>query len=930
MSRRHTPESLPDDFEERIVDIDVQAEMQGAFLEYAYSVIYSRALPDARDGLKPVQRRILFGMHEMGLRPDRGHVKSQRIVGEVMGKYHPHGDSAIYDALVRMAQPFTMRLPLVDGHGNFGSLDDGPAASRYTEARMAPAALQMVGSLDEDTVDFVPTYDDQLTQPGVLPAAYPNLLVNGASGIAVGMATNMPPHNLVEVIGAARHLIDHPDATLDDLMRFVPGPDLPGGGMIVGLDGIREAYATGRGTFRTRATARIENVTPRRKGIVVTELPYLIGAEKVRDKLKDLVQSKRLQGIADFKDLSDLEHPLRLVIEVKNGFNPEAVLEQLYRLTPMEDSFGINNVALVDGQPRTQGLKDLLAVYVEFRTDVVRRRTAYRLGRARDRLHLVEGLLIAIVDIDEVIALIRASDDTAQARARLIGAFDLSELQANYILELQLRRLTKFSRIELETEAGELRERIQGLEAVLSDHGLLLRTVSDELAEVAQQHGTPRRTVLLESAGGPAKGSAASATPLEVADDPCWVLLSSTDLLARTADAGQLASDGDRASHDVVRSVIPATARGEFGLLTSAGRVLRMSVLELPTLPPTAGPPTLSGGAPLTAFHELTAGERAVALLALRPDAPGLALGTARGVVKRVLPDYPSGRDEWEMISLRPGDSVVGAATVDDDEVHLAFITSDAQLLHFRASAVRPQGRPAGGMAGIKLAAGASVIWFGAVDPSAANVVVTAAGSSHALPGTQAGSVKTTPMQEYPAKGRATGGVRCHRFLKGEDTLILGWAGTAPARAAGPNGVPVPLPAPDGRRDGSGAPGTAPIAAVAGAYPAAVSAGTPASGSTPTLADAAATVDGEVDATMATTVDATVDAGVDTRIDDADAVAREVNRPDVDSTRTAGDIEEDPAVEVGAPDEDHSYDRDDSGRDSGPEGADEGDVLFDL
>ena len=356
MARRRSNEpTLPEDFEERIVDIDVEEEMQGAFLEYAYSVIYSRALPDARDGLKPVQRRILFGMHDMGLRPDRGHVKSSRIVGDVMGKYHPHGDGAIYDALVRMAQPFTMRLNLVDGHGNFGSLDDGPAASRYTEARMAPAALPMVASLDENTVDFVPNYDDQLMQPGVLPAAYPNLLVNGAAGIAVGMATNMPPHNLGEVVGAACHLIDHPDATLSDLMRYVPGPDLPGGGRIAGLEGIRDAYETGRGTFRTRATCRIENVTPRRKGIVITELPYLVGPEKVTTKIQELVRAKRLQGISDLQDLTDGKQGLRLVIEIKNGFNPEAVLEKLYKLTPLEDSFGINNVTLVDGQPRTLG-----------------------------------------------------------------------------------------------------------------------------------------------------------------------------------------------------------------------------------------------------------------------------------------------------------------------------------------------------------------------------------------------------------------------------------------------------------------------------------------------------------------------------------------------------------------------------------------------
>ncbi len=514
-SRSSTPP--PDDIVENIVDIGVAQEIQEAFLEYSYSVIYARALPDARDGLKPVQRRILFGMNELGLRPDRPHVKSSRIVGEVMGKYHPHGDSAIYDTLVRLAQPFTMRLPLVDGHGNFGSLDDGPAASRYTEARMAPAAMLMVAGLDEDTVDFVPNYDDTHQQPGVLPAAFPNLLVNGASGIAVGMATNMAPHNLVEVVAAARHLLEHPDCSLEDLMGFVPGPDLPGGGRIIGLDGIREAYLTGRGSFRTRATARVESITPRRKGIVVTELPYLVGPEKVIERIKDLVQAKKLAGISDVKDLTDRRHGLQLVIEVRSGFVPEAVLEELYRLAPLEESFGINNVALVDGQPRTMGLKELLEVFVGFRTDVVRRRTAYRLARRQERLHLVEGLLIAIVDIDEVIQLIRSSDDAATAKARLMGVFDLTDVQATYILDLQLRRLTKFSRIELEKEQEELRRHITELSAILGDERLLRRTVSDELTEVAKAHGTPRRTVLLESAGAGPALAARQRTPRRLA-----------------------------------------------------------------------------------------------------------------------------------------------------------------------------------------------------------------------------------------------------------------------------------------------------------------------------------------------------------------------------------------------------------------------------
>src|SRR4051794_2034082 len=468
---------LPDDFEEHIVDVDVGDEMRTSYLEYAYSVIYSRALPDARDGLKPVQRRILYTMADMGLRPDRGHVKSARVVGEVMGRLHPHGDSAIYDALVRMVQPWSMRLPLVDGHGNFGSPDAGPAAMRYTECRMAAAALPMTTSIDEDTVDFRPNYDSRELEPAVLPAALPNLLVNGASGIAVGMATNMAPHNLVEVIQALRHLITHPNAGLDTLMRFIPGPDLPGGGRIVGLDGVRDAYETGRGTFRMRATARVESVTSRRKGIVVTELPYGVGPEKVIERIKTLVQSKKLQGIADVKDLTDLDKGLRLVIEVKGGINPDALLEQLYRLTPMEDSFGINNVTLVDGQPRTLWLKPLLEVYLQHRYDVVRRRSTYRRGRAAERLHLVEGLLVAILDIDEVIELIRSSENSAEAKERLIAVFDLSDVQATYILDMQLRRLTKFSRLELETERSELARTIDALGEILGDEARLRQVV---------------------------------------------------------------------------------------------------------------------------------------------------------------------------------------------------------------------------------------------------------------------------------------------------------------------------------------------------------------------------------------------------------------------------------------------------------------------
>ncbi|MGO1584304.1 MAG: DNA gyrase/topoisomerase IV subunit A, partial [Actinomycetaceae bacterium] len=496
---RSTPPPVVD---EQIVDIDVSSEMEGSFLEYAYSVIYARALPDARDGLKPVQRRILYQMDEMGLRPDRAHVKSSRVVGDVMGKLHPHGDSAIYDAMVRLAQDFAMRLPVVDGHGNFGSLDDGPAAPRYTEVRQAPAALAMVADLGEDVVDLVPNYDGSTLQPEVLPSAIPNLLVNGASGIAVGMATNMAPHNLVEVVAAARHLVAHPDASLEALQRFVPGPDLPGGGRIIGLDGVREAQAGGRGAFRTRATVRVEQVTARRKGLVITELPYMVGTERVIGKIKDGVDARRIEGISNVVDLTDRHHGLRLVIELKTGYNPDAVLEQLYRYTPLEESFSINNVALVDGQPRTLGLKEMLEVFVDHRLTVTRRRTEYRLRRARERIHLLDGLLVAVLNIDEVVQLIRSAESAAAAKAQLISVFDLTEVQAEYILDLQLRRLTRYSVIELEKEHEELLRLAAELEEVLGSDQALRTLVSSDLAEVAAAHGTPRRTVLLESAGG--------------------------------------------------------------------------------------------------------------------------------------------------------------------------------------------------------------------------------------------------------------------------------------------------------------------------------------------------------------------------------------------------------------------------------------------
>ncbi len=809
--RTPPPEAPSSGIVERIEDVDVSAEMQDSYLEYAYSVIYARALPDARDGLKPVQRRILYMMGEMGLRPDRGHVKSARVTGEVMGKLHPHGDGAIYDALVRMAQDFTLRVPLIDGHGNFGSLDDGPAAARYTEARLAAVALEMTADIDEDTVDFQPNYDSSQQEPAVLPAAIPNLLVNGASGIAVGMVTNMAPHNLIEVVGAAKHLLENPDASLDELMAYVPGPDLPGGGTIVGLAGIREAYETGRGSFRTRAKVSVEQITARKSGLVITELPYLVGPEKVIEKIKDGVNAKKLSGISDVADLSDRQKGMRLVIGIKTGFNPEAVLEQLYKHTPLEDGFSINNVALVEGGPQTLGLRDLLRVYLDHRVEVVTRRSRFRLARRQERLHLVEGLLIAILDIDEVIQVIRGSDDSAEASGKLQQVFDLSQLQAEYILELRLRRLTRFSRIELETERDGLRAEIAELEAILASDARIRAVVAEELDEVVEKYGTPRRTLLTEAKASIAtvgsKKSAGAGPALEIADSPTVVYLSTTGRAVRVDLAEGAAAPAvapRRSKHDAVLSALAATSRAEIGAVTNRGRLIRFSPIDLPVVP--VNSIHLAAGARIVDYlGGLPKGERVIGLVSLAAEAAPIALGTVQGVVKRVAPGGWPNKPDFEIVALKPRDELVGVAHAADDR-ELVFAASDGQLLHFAASAVRPQGAAAGGMAGINLGADARVIGFFVVDPAAENVVVTVSVPLATLPGSDPGRGKISAFSEFPGKGRATGGVRAHAFLKGEGMLSLAWVGPQPARALALDGAARQLPEALARRDASGVP----------------------------------------------------------------------------------------------------------------------------
>lgn len=802
--RKKAAPSSPDTVEEKITHIDVSEEMRTSFLEYAYSVIYARALPDARDGLKPVQRRIVYMMSEMGLWPNKGHVKSSRVVGEVMGKLHPHGDSAIYDAIVRLAQDFNLRMPLVDGHGNFGSLDDGPAAARYTEVRMAPTAQDMVSNLDEDVVDFVPNYDNQFLQPAVLPAAFPNLLVNGANGIAVGMATYIAPHNLGETVAGAIHLLENPQATTEDLMRFIPGPDLPGGGIIVGLDGIRQAYETGRGIFRTRAKTSIERVSARKMGIVVTELPYMVGPEKVIEKIKDGVQKGRLKGISAVTNLTDREHDLRLVIEVKSGFNPEAVRASLFKHTPMEDSFGINAVALVDGQPRTLGLKEMLQVFLDHRMEIVMRRSQYRLRKRQERLHLVRGLLIAVLDIDDVIQIIRASEDSAQAKTRLMEAFDLDEVQAEHILSLQLRRLTKFSRLELEAERDRLTAEIAELEALIASREKRQELVASELREVAQKRSDPRRTVLLEEEGA-AQLTADQDTPLEIPDEPATVVLGAGGLVARFPGHEALSAEAGREPWDTIISTALTTARGQVGAVTSHGTLYKLTALEVPALVRSAAAPSLRGTPPISRLLPLEDGEEVVGLVPLDEDGPTWWAATSSGVIKRIRPQVLATQDSYSIITLDSDDQVVAAGSGSDDGAFV-LISSAAQLLRTPADKVRPQGRTGQGISGMKLSEGDQVVAAALVSAEAleSSLVVTVAGIATSGSGSGQTSVKVTPLLQYPQKGRAGQGVRCQRFLKGESHLALAAITATPPRALSKDGSPLPLPEVTDKRDASG------------------------------------------------------------------------------------------------------------------------------
>jgi DNA gyrase subunit A len=749
-----------------VVDTPLGDEMEKSFLEYSYAVIYSRALPSAEDGMKPVQRRLLYTMLVKGYTPDKGHVKSARPVADCMGTYHPHGDSSIYEALVRMAQSFAMRVPLVDGFGNFGGQPGEKAASpRYTEARMAKEALLLTEELRENTVDVRPNYDGETTEPVLLPVQFPNLLVNGTSAIAVGMATNMPSHAPSEIINAARWLLTHPNATLDKLMEFVPGPDFPTGGIILGVDGIKEAYETGRGAFRIRGKYTIEAMGRGKSQIIFSELPYGVAAVKIVEAAKKAIDDKRIQGLSDMRDLTDRRSGIRLVFETKAGVNPEAVVFDLFKYTPLETSFSVNNNCLVDGEPKVVGLKELLEIFIQQRVRIVTRRTQNRLEKRNSRMHLVEGLLKALADIDKVIALIRKASDSETAKNSLMKTFKVDDIQADYILSLQLRRLTRFDQVELSNEHARLVSEVAELQRILDDETALRKIIGDELIAVGKVLDQERNSEII---GGnlaehleEAKTVAATSS-LEVEDAPCLITLFASGAVTRTSDPVVLSARGKM---DPVIGAIDTTTRGNFVVVTNKGTGYRVEALHVGETGKTA---------PKALGIDLKRGESLVAIgrNETKDGEAGLALGTRNGIVKIASTDYPLRADTFPVMSLSDDDVIVGGGWVSNaSETEFVFVSSDTSVLRFEGSKVRPQGSKSFGMAGIKLAEGEKAITF---------AVVSGADRENAEVVTFTGkSLKRSKFSEFPIKGRATGGQRGHLLKKtlGETNLEFAFVG---------------------------------------------------------------------------------------------------------------------------------------------------------
>lgn len=758
-----------------IIDTPVEQELQEGFLAYSLSVIHSRAIPDVRDGLKPVQRRILYGMYKQRLRSDAAFRKSARVVGFVMGAYHPHGDSAIYEAMVRMGQDFSLMLPLVDPHGNFGSLDDPPAASRYSECRLSKAAEVLLNELDEGTVDFRPNYDGEETEPVYLPAGFPNLLVNGTSGIAVGMTTAVPPHNLAEVAKAVKLVLDNPDITLARVMKVLPAPDFPGGGEIIGKDNLVDAYSTGKGSFRLRA--RTELVTTGRKhSIAITELPYLVGPERVITKIGELVRAERLDGIADVRNLSDRKG-IRLMVDLKPGANPQQVLRQLCKLTPVEETVSINMIVLADGEPQQLSLLEIIQRFITHRLDVIVRRSQFRLDKAELRAHLVEGLVIALGNIDKVVAIIKGAKDTADAKAKLQRQLKLSEQQAEYILEMQLRRLTRLEAAKLKDELAELKKTIAELKKILASETIQREMVWGELQEVVKVHGEARHTQISMASEDPLEGDE---PVLEISDDPTEIVLSDTGLVSRTPKDGW---KGRLANDDLMILRVDARTTTEMSVVGVDGTVSRFIAIDAPEAEKDRG----------TKLAFLTSNQGKVAGIVGQLSEEGtVTVVTAGGVIKRLTSSEFNGTKPGSpVIKLQGGDEVVGVFPTTD-ATDVIMITSDAQLLRTSAGQIRPQGRAAGGMAGMRVKTGAKII--GAWPVTEGEVVITAASN---------GKAKLTPASEYPSKGRGTGGVRCQTIPAGNH-ITAAWVGK-PSTIVTRSGKSVKkVDVPEGKRDAAG------------------------------------------------------------------------------------------------------------------------------
>jgi DNA gyrase subunit A len=690
------------DDKDRVVITPIEEEMRRSFIDYSMSVIVSRALPDVRDGLKPVQRRIIYAMDDLALRHDKPHKKSARIVGETMGKYHPHGDASIYDALVRMAQPFNMRYPLVDGHGNFGSVDgDPPAAQRYTEARLAAIAQELLADIDKETVDWQPNFDESLKEPAVLPSKIPNLLVNGSVGIAVGMATNIPPHNMGEVIDALHALIDRPDMSVDELMEYVKGPDFPTGALIVGTDALRSLYATGRGILTLRARTRIEKEKNGKQAIIVDELPYQVNKAKLIESIANLVRDKKVQGVTDLRDESDKNEGLRVVIEVKRDVEPEVVLNQLFKHTNLQTSFGGIMLALVDGRPEVLTLKSLLWNYVLHRKDVVTRRTRYELRKAEERAHILAGLVKALDNLDEVIALIRASENRDVAQKGLMANFGLDQIQANAILEMRLERLTRLERDKIVEERQRLLKEIEYLRAVLSSERMVMGIVKKELADVRKSYADERRTRIVEQVDEIKEEEL-------IIEEEVTVLLTNLGFIKRMPTSvyrsqrrgGLGATAIQTRDEDWVEKVVVATTRESLLLFTTQGKAYWLKVYDIPEASKQAK------GYLVSRLVQLAEDERVTAMIPVKADSEGdLFFVTERGICKRTpISEFASYRKSGlRALNLRENDSLILVRMVASDDEEILMATSRGKAIRFRVSDVRPMGRVAAGVKGIRL-----------------------------------------------------------------------------------------------------------------------------------------------------------------------------------------------------------------------------------